>query len=70
MPCRVSSHREIETETVMSFNYLKLFKPNEHTEENYIRKPNDENCLFQVKDNEKNYVGEKVISFQTEHKIA
>ena len=35
-----SSHDEIEI--VMNFNYLNLFKPNEHTEDYHIRKPNDE----------------------------
>ena len=67
MPWRVSSYREIET--LMNFNYLNLFKPNDYTEDYYIRKPNDEKCLFQVKDNEKAFVDEKVISFQTDDKI-
>ena len=31
IPYRNSSHNEIET--LMSFNYLNFFKPNEHTED-------------------------------------
>ena len=66
MPWRVNSYREIET--LMSFNYLNLFKPNEHTEHYYIRRLNDENFRFQFNDNEKVFVGEIVISFQTDDK--
>ena len=52
MPSRESSHDEIEI--VMSFNFLKLFKPNEHAEKYHNRKPNGEIFLFEVED--KNYV--------------
>ena len=38
MPCRDSPHQEIEILT--SFDYLNVFRPNEHTEDFYIRKPN------------------------------
>ena len=41
MAHRDSSHHEIEL--LMSFNYLKLFKPNEHI----LEKPNDENFFLQ-----------------------
>ena len=37
MPYRDSPHREIEI--VMSFDYLHLFRPSEHTEDYHIRKP-------------------------------
>ena len=40
MPYRDSPHQEIEI--IMSFDYLLLFRPNEHTEDYYIRKPNNE----------------------------
>ena len=39
MPYRNSPHQEIEI--VMSFDCLRLFRPNEHTEDYHIRKPND-----------------------------
>ena len=63
IPYRDSPHREIEI--VTSFDYVNLFKPNEHTEDYHIRKPNDENFLFEVEDKKYIYVGEKVISFET-----
>ena len=40
MPYRDSPHREIEI--LMSFDCLNVFRPNEHTEDYYIRKPNNE----------------------------
>ena len=48
MPYRDSPHREIELD--MSFIYLNVFKPNEHTEKYHIRKHNDENFLFKIGD--------------------
>ena len=63
MPCRDSPHHEIEI--VMSFNYLNVLKPNDHTEDYPIRKPNDENFPFEVEDKKYIFVGEKVNSFET-----
>ena len=63
MPYRDSPHHEIEI--VMSFNYLKLFKLNEHTEDYHNRKPNDENFLFEIGDEKYFYVGEKIFTFET-----
>ena len=63
MPNRNSPHQEIET--VISSEYLNLFKPNEHTEDYHNRKPNDENFLFEIGDKKYIYVGEKVITFET-----
>ena len=37
-------------EMLMSFDYKHLFRPNEHTEDYHIRKPNDENFLFKIED--------------------
>ena len=48
MPYRDSPHLEIER--VMSFKYLNVFKPNEHTEGYHIRKPNNENFLFEIEE--------------------
>ena len=48
MPYRDSPHHEIEI--LMSFDYLHLFRPNEHTEDYYIRKPNIENFLLNIED--------------------
>ena len=39
IPYRNSPHQEIEI--LMSFEYLHLFRPNEHSEDYQIRKPND-----------------------------
>ena len=63
MPCRVSSHDEIEM--LMSFDYLKVFKPNEHTEDYHMREPNDETFLFEIEDKKCVYVGDQVFSFET-----
>ena len=41
MPNKDSPNREIEI--LISFKYLNVFKPNEHTEDYHIRKLNDEN---------------------------
>ena len=46
---RDSPHHEIEI--LMSFNSFNFFKPNEHTEEYHIRKPNDKTFLFGIEDN-------------------
>ena len=48
MPCRVSSHDEIEI--LMSFNYLNVFQPNEHIQDYHSRKTDDENFLFAIED--------------------
>ena len=63
MPYRDSPNYEIEI--VMSFNYLYLFKPNEHKEVYHIRKPNNENFLFEIGDKKNIYVGAKMITFET-----
>ena len=44
---RISPHREIEI--VMSFDYLNVFRPNEHTEDYHIRKPNNAKFPFKIK---------------------
>ena len=67
MPHRDSSHHEIEI--IMSFNYVYLFRPNEHTEDYHIRKPNDKNFLFEIGDKNYLYVGEKLLAFETDDKI-
>ena len=67
MPYRDSPHQEIEI--LMSFNYLYLFKPNGHKEDYHIRKPNDENILFEIGDKEYVYVGDKILSFETNDTI-
>ena len=48
---------------------MNLFKANEHTEDHHIRKSNDDNCLFELEDENYIYVGDKVFSFQTNDKI-
>ena len=63
MPYRDSPHHEVEI--ILSFNHLILFKPNEHTEDYHTRKPNDENCLIEIGDRKYFYVGEKIITFET-----
>ena len=49
----------------MSFDYLNVFKPNEQTEDYHIRQPNVENFLFEIGDKKHIFVGEKVITFET-----
>ena len=56
MPYRESPHQG--NEILMSFNYLSLFTPNEHTEEYYSRGPNDRKFLFEIEDEKYVYVGE------------
>ena len=63
MPYRGSPHHEIGI--LMSFDYLNVFRPNEHTEDYHIRKPNNANFLFEIGNKIYNYVGEKVITFET-----
>ena len=63
MPYRDSPNYEIEI--VLSFDYLNLFKPNEHLQDHHTRKPNDEIFLFEIEDKKYIFVGEKVISFET-----
>ena len=53
----------------MSFDYLHLFRPNEHSPDYYIRKPNDENFLFKNEDKKYIHVGEKFFSFETKDEI-
>ena len=62
MPYRNSAHNEIEI--LMSFDSLNDFRPNEHTEDYYITKPNDESFLFEIGDEKNIYVGEKVFTFE------
>ena len=64
MPSRISPHREIEM--VMSFGYLNVLRPNEHTEIYYIRKPNNENFLFKIEDKKYIQLGEKSFSSETD----
>ena len=63
VPNRDSSRSEIEI--VMSFDSLILFKPNEHTENYHIRKPNEESFLFKIEDKNYIFVGDKVVTFET-----
>ena len=49
----------------MSFTYLNVFKPNEHTEDYHIRNPNDEIFLFEIEDEKYTYEGEKIFTFKT-----
>ena len=68
MPYRDGPHREIEM--VMSFDYLNLIRSTEHTEDYYIRKPNNENFLFKIGVKKYLHVGEKLFSFETNDEIA
>ena len=60
-------HKDIEK--LMSFDYLHLFRPNEHTEDYHIRKPNNENFLLEIGDKIYIHVGEKLFSFETNDEI-
>ena len=53
----------------MSFDYLNVFKPNEHIEDYRIREPNDEYFLFEIGNKKYVYVGKEVITFETNDKI-
>ena len=63
IPYRDSPHQEIEI--LMSFDYLHLFRPSEHTEDFYIRKPNNANFLFKTEAKKYTHVGEKLFTFET-----
>ena len=67
MPCRNSPYHEIEI--LMSFDYLHLFGPNEHTEDYHIRKPNNANFLFKIEDKKCIHVGKNLFSFETNDEI-
>ena len=56
MPYRDSPHREIGI--LKSFDYLHLFRPNEHT-----------NVLFEIEDKKYIHVGENLFSFETDDEI-
>ena len=56
MPYRDSPHHEIQT--LLSFTYLYLLKPNEHPIEYHIRTPNDKNFPFEIEEGEYIYVAE------------
>ena len=58
-----------ENEIVMSFDYLHLYRPNEHSEDDHIRKSNNENFLFKIEDKIYIHVGEKLFSFETSEEI-
>ena len=49
----------------MSFEYLNVFKSIKHTEDYHIRKPNHENCLFEIGDKNIIFVREKLINLET-----
>ena len=53
----------------MSFDYLNVFRLNEHTEDYYIRKPNNENFLFESEHKKYIHVGDKLFSFETNDEI-
>ena len=59
IPYRDGPQNEIEI--VMSFKYMNVFKPNEHTEDYDIRKLTNENFLFGIEGKKYIYAGEKVI---------
>ena len=63
IPYRDSSDHEIEI--LISFDFLPLFRPNEHCPDFYIRKPNDENFLFKIEDKKYIHVGENFFNFKT-----
>ena len=67
MPYRDSPHQGIEI--VLSFDYLNLLKTNEHTPDYYIRKPNNENFLFEIEVKSYVHVGEKLFKFETNDEI-
>ena len=67
MPYTDSPYHELER--LLNFDFLNLFTPNEHTEDYYIRKPNDKNFLFEFEDKMYAYVGDKVFRFETNDKI-
>ena len=46
-----------------------MFRLNEHSEDYHIRKPNDENFLFEIEDKKYIHVEEKLFSFETNDEI-
>ena len=54
---------------LMSFDYLKVYKPNGHSPDYHIRKANDENFLFKIEEKKYIHVGEKLFSFETNDEI-
>ena len=67
IPHTDSPHQEIEI--LMSFDNLYLFRPNKHTEDYHIRKPNDESFLFKIENKNYIHVGESLFSFETNDEI-
>ena len=67
IPYRKTPHQEIEI--LISFDYLHWFRPNEHSPDYHIRKPNDENFLFEIEDKKYIDVGEKIFVFETNDEI-
>ena len=67
IPYRNSPHQK--TEILLSFDYLRLFRPNERSPDYHIRKPNDENFLFKTEDKNYIHVGEKSFSLETGEEI-
>ena len=67
VPYRNSPYHEIKI--FMSFEILNLFKQNKHTEDSYNRGPNDRNFLFEIEDRKYVYVGENLVSSETNDKI-
>ena len=59
MPYRDSPHHEIET--IMSFDYLHVFGPDENNK--------DGNFLFEIENKKYIHVGEILISFETNDEI-
>ena len=60
---RDSPHHE--TEILISFDYLHLFRPNEHSEDYHIRNPKDEIFLFKIGDKKYVHLGKNLFSFET-----
>ena len=67
MHYRDSPHHEIEI--LMSFDYLNVFRPNEHTEDYYIRKWNNENFLLKIEDKKYIHVGENYLVLKQTMKL-
>ena len=67
MPYRNSPHQE--DEILRRFDYLHVFRPNEHSEDYHIGKPNDENFLFKIGDKIYVHVGKNLFSFETNDEI-
>ena len=55
MPYRDSPHHE--TELLKNFNYLNLFRPNQHTEDYYHGGPNGKIFLLEIEDKKYVYLG-------------